>query len=215
VGHAHFDHVLDAPVLCQQTGARLIGAGASLMVGRSAGLGENQLLETSGNQEIASGRWMIRGVPSIHGKAILGRVPIVGDITTPIDWPARFYHLKHGLVLNWLIDTGKVRVLHIDSADFLPEELRDTRVDVLCLCAIGRSYRPNYVKEILSLTQPKWVIPCHWDTMMTHIGETPDLIPWIGLGDLLQELRAEGVEPLLMPLLGSLDIPSCRSAGNG
>jgi L-ascorbate metabolism protein UlaG (beta-lactamase superfamily) len=210
VGHAHFDHILDAPVLCQQNNARMIGAGASMMVGRAAGLREENLHETKGGEEIASGRWMIRGVPSLHGKAIFGRIPLPGDMTTPPQWPARFYHLKHGLVLNWLIDTGKVRVLHIDSADFLPEELREIKADVLCLCAIGRRYRPNYVREIVSLTQPRWVIPCHWDTMMTHIGDTPDLIPGVDLEGFLDELRREGVSPLLMPLLGSLTFPACR-----
>ena len=29
IGHAHFDHILDGPVLCQQTGARLVGSRAA------------------------------------------------------------------------------------------------------------------------------------------------------------------------------------------
>ena len=31
IGHAHYDHSLDAPELCKQTGARLIGSQATLM----------------------------------------------------------------------------------------------------------------------------------------------------------------------------------------
>jgi L-ascorbate metabolism protein UlaG (beta-lactamase superfamily) len=38
IGHAHYDHILDAPDLCKQTGARLIGSKAACMVGRAAGL---------------------------------------------------------------------------------------------------------------------------------------------------------------------------------
>ena len=210
VGHAHFDHILDAPLLCQQTGARLIGARASMMVGRAAGLREEQLIETAGHEALAAGPWTIMGLPSIHGKAVLGRIPLPGDITAPPLWPPRFYELKHGLVLNWLIDTGAVKVLHIDSADFLPEALQGAQTDVLCLCAVGRQYRPNYVKEVLALTRPKWVIPCHWDTMLTHIGETPDLLPGVDLEGFLREIRAEGVVPLLTPLLGKLTFPACR-----
>ena len=30
IGHAHFDHILDGPVLCQQTGARLVGSARHL-----------------------------------------------------------------------------------------------------------------------------------------------------------------------------------------
>jgi glyoxylase-like metal-dependent hydrolase (beta-lactamase superfamily II) len=42
IGHAHYDHILDAPEVCKQTGARLIGSKATLMYGRSAGLSESR-----------------------------------------------------------------------------------------------------------------------------------------------------------------------------
>ncbi|GAC1372446.1 MAG: hypothetical protein NVS3B3_06500 [Aquirhabdus sp.] len=201
VGHAHYDHVLDSPTLCQQTGARLIGSRAVMMVGRAAGLPEHQLVETSGHEDIASGSWTIRGLPSIHGK-VFGRIPIPGDITEPPSWPPRMLDLKHGLVLNWVVNTGNLRIMHIDSADFIPEELQGIQVDVLCLCAIGRQYRPNYVKEVVSLVKPRWIIPCHWDTMMTPIEDEPDLIPTVDLLGFIEEIGAEGVEPLLTPILG-------------
>ena len=38
VGHAHHDHILDAPCVCHQTGARLIGSEDVIRVGRAAGL---------------------------------------------------------------------------------------------------------------------------------------------------------------------------------
>jgi L-ascorbate metabolism protein UlaG (beta-lactamase superfamily) len=201
VGHAHYDHVLDAPTLCQQTGARLIGSRAVMMVGRAAGLPEHQLVETSGHEDIASGSWTVRGLPSKHGK-VFGRIPLPGDITEPPPWPPRIRYLKHGLVLNWVVDTGNLRIMHIDSADFIPEELKGIQVDVLCLCAIGRQYRPNYVKEVVALVKPRWIIPCHWDTMMTPIDAEPDLIPTVDLLGFIEEIKAEGVEPLLMPILG-------------
>jgi L-ascorbate metabolism protein UlaG (beta-lactamase superfamily) len=201
VGHAHYDHVLDAPTLCQQTGARLIGSRSVMMVGRAAGLPEHQLIETSGNEDIASGTWTIQGLPSKHGK-VFGRIPLPGDIIEPPPWPPRIRDLKHGLVLNWVVDTGNLRIMHIDSADFIPEELKGIQVDVLCLCAIGRQYRPNYVKEVVALVKPRWIIPCHWDTMMTPIDAEPDLIPTVDLLGFIEEIKAEGVEPLLMPILG-------------
>ena len=201
VGHAHYDHVLDSPTLCQQTGARLIGSRAVAMVGRAAGLPEAQIVETSGNEDIASGTWTIRGLPSRHGK-VFGRIPIPGDITEPPPWPPRMVNLKHGLVLNWVVNTGSLRIMHIDSADFIPAELKDIQVDVLCLCAIGRQYRPNYVREVVALVKPRWIIPCHWDTMFTPIEDEPDLIPTVDLLGFIDEIRAEGVEPLLTPILG-------------
>ncbi len=202
IGHAHYDHILDGPDLCKQTGARLIGSKATCMVGRAAGLPESQLKATDGREDIACGAWTVRGLPSIHGKAVFGRIPIPGDILTPPVWPPKILDLKHGLVLNWVVDTGKLRIVHIDSADFIPQELQGLKADVVCLCAIGRSYRPNYVKEVVALLQPKWIVPCHWDTMFTHYENEPDYIPGVDLAAFIQEIRDAGVEPIVMPLRG-------------
>ena len=208
IGHAHYDHVLDGPCLCQQTGARLIGSRATIMVGRAAGLPESQMLETAGHEDIACGDWRVRGLPSIHGKAIAGRIPLPGDITEPPPWPPRITELRHGLVLNWLVDTGALTVVHIDSADFIEEALRGIQADVVCLCAIGRKYRPNYVRDVVRLLKPKWIIPCHWDTMITAVDAEPDMIPGVDLPGLLREIEEQGVEPVLVPMLESVGLKS-------
>lgn len=202
IGHAHYDHILDAPQLCHNTGARLIGSTASIMVGRAAGLPETQLVETQGRENIQCGNWQVRGLPSVHGKAAFGRIPLPGDMTEPPPWPPRFYHLKHGLVLNWLVDTGHLKIVHIDSADFIEAELTGIQADIVCLCAIGRQYRPNYVKDVVRLLKPKWIIPCHWDSMVTPIHDTPDLLPQVNMPDLIKEIRAAGCEAVVLPILG-------------
>ena len=171
---------------------------------RQIGLPESQLLEAKGREDIACGKWTVRGIPSLHSKVICGRVPFPGDIASPPNWPPRVYELKHGLVLNWLIDTGELRVMHIDSADYIAEEIAEHQVDVLCLCAVGRRYKPNYVKEVVSLVKPRWVVPCHWDTMMTPIDASPSMIPGVDLPGFMREIRNENVEPLLIPLLGKI-----------
>lgn len=202
VGHAHYDHVLDAPALCRQTGARLIGSRAVCNVGRAAGVPESQLVETAGREDIPCGEWTVRGLPSVHGKVAFGRIPIPGDIPAPPPWPPRLLDLKHGLVLNWVVDTGSLTVVHIDSADFLPQELEGVRADVLCLCAIGRRYRPDYVKEAVRLLKPRWVVPCHWDTMMTPFEAEPEQIPGVDLAGMVREIEAEGVTAVVMPMRG-------------
>jgi len=204
VGHAHYDHILDAPDLCKQTGARLIGSRATVMVGRAAGVPEAQLRATDGHEDIPSGPWTLRGLPSLHGKVLFGRITFPGDITEPPPWPPRMGDLRHGLVLNWVVDTGGLRIVHIDSADVINAELKGQQADIVCLCAIGRKYRPNYVKDVVALLKPRWIIPCHWDTMMTPLHAEPDLIPTVNLPGFIQEIREAGCEPLLVPILGKL-----------
>ena len=204
IGHAHYDHILDAAEVCKQTGARLIGSQASVMYGRSAGLSEQQMYETKGREVICCGKWQVIGLPSIHGKALFGRVPLSGDMTVPPPYPPKFHQLRHGLVLNWWIDTGQLRVVHIDSADFIEQELQGKQADIVCLCAIGRKYRPNYVKDVVRLLKPKYIIPCHWDSMVTPIGDVPQLLPGVNIPEFIEEIKACGVIPLFMPILGEL-----------
>lgn len=207
VGHAHYDHVLDAPDLCRQTGARLIGSRAVCMVGRAAGLPETQLVETAGNEDIASGTWRIRGLPSRHGKVFMGRVALAGDIEAPPPWPPRVTHLRHGQVLNWWVDTGRLRILHVDSADYINEELDHCQADLVCLCAIGRQARPNYVRDIVERVRPKWIVPCHWDTMITPYEAEPECLPGVDLPGFIDEIRAAGVAPVVLPMRGVYRFP--------
>lgn len=201
IGHAHHDHILDGPDLCKQTGARLIGSSSTMQVGIAAGLPPEQLVSTDGREDIASGSWTVRGFPSRHGK-IFGRIPFPGDLSAPPPWPPRMHQLRHGLVLNWLVDTGKLKVMHIDSADFIDEELQGHACDIVCLCAIGRQSRPNYVRDVVKHLKPRWIIPCHWDTMITPIESEPDLLPGVDLPGFIEEIKAAGVIPLLTPILG-------------
>lgn len=106
-------------------------------------------------------------------------------------------------MLNWLVDTGNLRVMHIDSADFIATEMQGLRADVVCLCAIGRKYRPRYVQEVVSLLRPRWIVPCHWDTMITPFESEPDLIPGVDLPGMVREIEAEGVRAVVMPMRGT------------
>jgi L-ascorbate metabolism protein UlaG (beta-lactamase superfamily) len=204
VGHAHYDHALDAPDVCRRTGARLIGSRAVCMVGRAAGLPESQLLETRGREDIQSGCFRVRGLPSVHGKVLMGRVLFPGDLTEPPPWPPRVNQLKHGLVLNWWVHAPGFSLVHVDSADFLRDELQGVQADLVCLCAAGWRARPNYVAEAVELLRPRFVMPCHWDTMLTPADQPARMLPGLQLDRMLDEIRRAGAEPLLLPMHASL-----------
>jgi hypothetical protein len=122
---------------------------AACNVARAAGLPEDQIRATRGREDIDVGAGVARGIPSRHGKVYFGRIPLPGEILEPPPWPPRFTELRHGLVLNWHVELAGVRVVHVDSADFIEEEMEGLLCDVLCLCAIGRKYRPDYTKTAL------------------------------------------------------------------
>ncbi len=206
VGHAHHDHVLDAPGLCLRTGARLIGSPDVCNVGRAAGVPEAQLVSTTGREDLASGPLTVRGLPSRHGKVYFGRVTLPGTIPTPPSWPPRVRELRHGLVLNWHVQTPAGSVVHIDSADFIDDELRGRRCDVLCLCAIGRAARPGYVADAIALLQPRFVIPCHWDWFFSPLDAPARMLPGVALPGMVREIEAAGATPVVLPFLGKFSL---------
>ena len=144
----------------------------------------------------------MRGLPSAHGRVYFNRVYVQGDITRPPAWPAHYAQLKHGQVLSWHVTVGGLQVVHIDTAEFHADELAGLRCDVLCLCAIGRRFRPNYVADAIRLLRPRWVIPCHWDLMTLPYDAEPLLLPQVDLPGMLAEIRDCGAEPLLLPFEG-------------
>ena len=202
VGHAHYDHILDAPYLCQRTGARLIGSPSTGNVGRAAGLPESQILCTMGNEIIESGPTLIKGLPSLHGKVAGGRIPLPGNIESPPSWPPRLRELRHGQVLNWYIEVAGRRIVHIDSADFIDEELEGHTADVVCLCAVGRRHRPKYVQTVVERLQPKIIIPCHWDWLFTPYRAQPKLLPGVDLSGFVEEIESFGVAAAVLPFDG-------------
>ena len=220
VGHAHHDHVLDAPELCRQTGARFIGSPSACNVARAAGLPAHQLVETRGREDIPTGPGILRGLPSRHGRVYFGRVTLPGTIDQPPPWPPYFWQLKHGLVLNWLLDIAGVRMVHVDSADFISQELADIgHADIACLCAIGRKYRPGFVREAIERLQPRYVMACHWDLFTTPYDAPPRLLPGVDLPGFVDEVRAAGSTPLILPFEGTVALASTprplNSAGDG
>ena len=215
IGHAHYDHVLDGPTVAKHTGARFIGCPSACNVARAGGVDEAQLLETRGDEDIACGpNVTVRGIPSVHGK-VYGVVPLQGTIDTPPAWPPRNRALRHGIVFNWWMHLRNgdqaLRVLHVDSAEFFAERVAPHRADVLCLCAIGRNYRPRYLEELLELTGARWVVPCHWDWLFTPYDADPLQLPGVDLEGFAAQIEAHGATPIILPFGGVWTPPSCTA----
>ena len=202
IGHSHHDHILDAPCLCHQTGARLIGSEDVARVGKAAGIPSDQIVVTNGREDISCGpSAMVRGLPSAHGKVYFNRVTLPGNIAPDFKWPSFYWQFKHGKVLNWYIETGGLRFLHVDSAEFFADEWKGIEVDVLCLCAIGRAARPNFIEEAIALTKPKIVMACHWDCFWIPFeSSTQYLLPQVDLEGFIKDVERCGVQPMVLPI---------------
>lgn len=206
VGHAHHDHVLDAPALCQMRDARLIGSSDVANVARAFGLAEENIVETIGKEDIPCGEnAVVRGIPSAHGKVYFGRVPLQGNIGRDFLWPSPLWKFRHGQVLNWYIQIQGLSIMHVDSAAFFEHEWTGLKADVLCLCAIGRHSRPNYVEDAVRILQPKIVMACHWDCFWVPFHEKDQkLLPTVDLEGFVEEIKKAGAKPAVLPIGGQM-----------
>ena len=116
------------------------------------------------------------------------------------------WDLRHGQVLNWLLRLGELTIVHIDSAEFINEELQGMQADVVCLCAIGRAWRPNYVADIVRLLKPRLIIPCHWDQFWVPYHGQHRMLPGVDLPGFVREIETEGVEVGVLPIGGKAQL---------
>ncbi|MCB9758931.1 MAG: MBL fold metallo-hydrolase [Alphaproteobacteria bacterium] len=198
VGHAHFDHALDAPAVCRHTGARLYGSRSTANIGRAYGLPEDQLVTCEGMEELDLGWGRAVPLPSRHGRVYFGRTPLQGDIEAPPRWPPRYRALRHGKVFSWWLEWQGLSIVHIDSADYDTALMQGRRADVLCLCAIGRKYRPGYTAEIIAALKPGWVVACHWEDFFAPLSAPPRQLPAVDLPGFVEEIRACGADPVVL-----------------
>ena len=173
-----------------------------IRVGRAAGLAKELLLSTQGKEDIPCGEGnLVRGIPSAHGKVYFNRIPLQGvfqRISNGLQITGQF---RHGHVLNWYIELDGLKFMHVDSAEFFAKEWQGIEVDVLCLCAIGRNARPNYIEEAISIVKPKIVMACHWDCFWIPMSSTQQYtLPMVNLEGFIRDVESCGVEPMVLPV---------------
>ena len=98
-------------------------------------------------------------------------------------------------------------MVHVDSAEVFEHELAGLQADVVCLCAIGRRYRPDYVQTVVRQLRPRWIVPCHWDWFFTPFGAPSQLLPGVDLEGFISEIEATGVDAVPLDLGDEFHIP--------
>ena len=164
VSHSHWDHVLDAPAVCKQTGAKLIGSSSTQMVGKGSGLPDDQMIIAKDGDVLKFGAIRVTIYQGIHSFGDIA----AGDIEQPVKTPSRYTAFKSGTCYSFLIECGDYRVLVHPSANFIVDKFQGLKVQTLFLgvATLGKqplSFREEYWKELVEMTQPSKIIPIHWD----------------------------------------------------
>ncbi len=212
-GHSHYDHVADAPRIAKLRGAKLIGSESTCAWGRAEGLREDQLVVVpAGGTTTRVGDIEIRFVPSRHGKAILGRVPLPGTVRVAPRGPQRLWHYKMGGAFGLLLRAPGVSIYHNGSADLVDAELRGEHADVLLACLAGRSHTRDYVTRLVDTLEPSLVVPSHHDAFFAPLERGLHLLPRIDVEGFVSEVRRRA--PSATVLTPDYEEPICVPAGD-
>ncbi|MGW0431135.1 MBL fold metallo-hydrolase [Micromonospora sp. NPDC003197] len=233
VGHSHYDHVMDAPLIAARTGAVLVGSPSTRMValgareanGRAGGgpaLDDAQLLVPAEGEPLTFGRFTVTPIPSEH-------VPphrFSGELSHPVIPPVRASAYRMGQCYSLLFAHDQGRILVQGSAGFRPGALVGQQADVAYL-GIGtlarqpRDYQERYWRETVETVGARRVIPIHWDDFWRPLDQP--LVPLPALVDdipraldfLYAKAGVAGIELRLptswQPTDPFIDLPARRS----
>lgn len=206
--HSHYDHAMDAPVIAERLGAKLVGSHSSANIGRGHGLPEEALRTVEDGETVRFGDFEVTFVVGVHCPGDLAP----GVIDAPLSPPARARAYRTGEAYSVFFRHPLGTVLVHGSAGFVPGRLDGHRADIVYL-GIGQlgkqddDYRRRYWAETVRATGAEVVIPIHWDDFTTPLLTAP-LRPFPYFADdvavsmrfLVEQSRRDGVRLVLPDL---------------
>ena len=188
MGHTHFDHALDAPFIAKAFGAKVFGSKSMTHLMGLHGLAElGVTVEPHTPYEI--GPFVVRFVPSVHSKLLLGlKIIQEGEITCDHceDMTSKDYTC--GQVWGIHIEVAGTSLYHMGSCDLIDDEAIP-QCDWFLAGIAGRGSTPRFWERILPKVQPKVLIPHHHDNFFLPLGEEMGFSLNVNYGSMLHEVR--------------------------
>lgn len=190
VGHAHFDHAVDAPALARRHGCKVLGSRSLAALMDVHGL-IAQAVEVEPYRPYELGPFTVTFIPSRHSKLIVGlKVPFDGDLTcghfdclTPSAY-------KCGQVWGIHVEVGGTTFYHQGSADLVDDAIRHGDVDVFLAGIAGRSFTRDYWGRVLRRLRPDVVVASHYDDFFRSLDAPMRFSPGVRLEAVPDEVAA-------------------------
>lgn len=172
VGHTHFDHALDIPLMIHSLGCPVYGSKSldtllclSGIPGRVKVCRPQELISIADDISATM-------IPSSHGLILSRLLLLEGDIDPSATLPLRTHQYRLGTMYSPKITIGETTFVHVGSAGFIEKELEGHTCDVLFICVAGWKKWPLYPLRIIEMLRPECVIPIHYDDF--SIAVTPE-----------------------------------------
>jgi L-ascorbate metabolism protein UlaG (beta-lactamase superfamily) len=160
VTHSHWDHLMDVPEVLRHTGAVAFGSPNTCRLLRLLGVPESQVNEIQVGDKLSLGAF---NVEVIHGQH--SRIPFEwvfnGKLKPALKPPLRLQDYRMDICLGYCITVAGKRML-VCAAEPQQAEV---------LFPIAQESR-KYYQRLFKGTQPKTVVPIHWDNFIRPLSES-------------------------------------------
>jgi L-ascorbate metabolism protein UlaG (beta-lactamase superfamily) len=190
VGHTHFDHALDVPVLARSLQTSAYGSDSLVRLMSAHGLRESAV-EVQAHRPYELGPFTVRFIPSLHSKLLLGyKVPLDGALSCEhLDaLSPRAY--RCGAIYGIHLEVAGATLYHQGSANLIDEEVPRGEVDVFLAGIAGRSFTDDYWQRILRRLQPAVVLANHFDDFFRPLSAPLGFSTNVNLAVLPEEIGA-------------------------
>ena len=146
ISHTHHDHVMDAPYIAGQCGAKIFGSESAKNVALGGGISAENITVFKHGDSFDIGDYQIRILKSIHSKPTVLNNDLGEPIKEPLIQPARLRDYKEGGSYDFYIECQEKKLLIRPSFNYI-EGFRET----------------------IEKTGAKLVIPIHWDNFFSPL----------------------------------------------
>jgi L-ascorbate metabolism protein UlaG (beta-lactamase superfamily) len=157
ISHPHFDHIMDAPEVARLHGATIHTSPQGCELLRILGVAEEQIRPIRSGERLAKGEVAVTVYRTQH-RIIFGKVPFQGPLRPGLAPPLHGRDYRMVQLFSFLVEVGGMRILICNGIDAEPR----VAVDVLI---VGPDAIRWQLELILGDTQPRVVLPNHWDNM--------------------------------------------------
>ncbi len=174
VSHSHHDHVMDVPYFVNKTHAHVYGSSSALNVCRGCDVPEDQLTEFRENETYVTGGFTVKVLRSLHSKPTILNNDLGQTIDEPLRQPARLRDYREGGSYDFYVEAEGKRYLIRPSFNYIEGQLDGYKCDVLFLGVAGlakadEETERNFFRETVEKTEPKLIIPLHWDNFFSPL----------------------------------------------
>ena len=190
IGHTHFDHAIDVPLLARRWNAKAYGS-ASLQRLMAIHGEADRAVQVAPRRVYELGPFEVTFHPSLHSKLVLGfKVPYDGELSCEHLEALSPQAYKCGDIYGIKIRVGGTTFYHQGSANLIEDEVPRGGVDVFLAGIAGRSFTPDYWARILPRLKPDTIVASHFDDFFRQVDDPFGFSTNVNLSALPDEVAA-------------------------